>query len=170
MFVPINRSLFMIFPRPLFVALALALVSTHFPALAAAPAPPTTPAPARADWRVLGEFESRGLRYLYVLVPKPENRAQLVALAEAIHQAEPDAWLWLSDSDEKIAEIIAANQAGDTAKLLPLQPWLQQHIVANSVLLLNPDRSRSWVLYEGATRETQIATLPCLDGKGRCKP
>jgi len=158
-------------PRPLFVALALALVSTHFPALAAAPAPPVTaPAPARADWRVLGEFESRGLRYLYVLVPKPENRAQFVALAEAIHQAEPDAWLWLSDSDEKIAEIIAANQAGDTAKLLPLQPWLQQHIVANSVLLLNPDRSRSWVLYEGATRETQIATLRCLGGRGRAKP
>ena len=156
-------------PRPLFVALVLALVSTHFPALAAAPAPPVTiPAPARADWRVLGEFESRGLRYLYVLVPKPENRAQLVALAEAIHQAEPDAWLWLSDSDEKIAEIIAANQAGDTAKLLPLQPWLQQHIVANSVLLLNPDRSRSWALYAGAARGEQIATLPCINGKGQC--
>ena len=69
MFVPINWRLSMIFPRPLFVALALALVSTHLPALAAAPAPPApapAPAPARADWRVLGEFESRGLRYLYV--------------------------------------------------------------------------------------------------------
>ena len=152
--------------RPLLAALALALACTQPPALAAESAPVTAP----ARWHAVGEIESRGLRYLYVLVPKPENRAQLIALAETIHQAEPDAWLWLTDSDEKIAESVAANQAGDPAKLLPLQPWLQQHIVANSVLLLNPDRSRSWVLYEGATRETQIATLPCLDGKGRCKP
>ena len=146
--------------RPLLAALALALACTQQPVLAAETAP--------ARWRAVGELESRGLRYLYILVPKPENRAQLIALAEAIHQAKPDAWLWLTDSDEKIAEIVAANQAGDTARLLPLQTWLEQHTVANSVLLLNPDRSRSWALYEGAARAVQIATLPCIDGKGLC--
>ena len=150
--------------RPLLAALALALAYTQPPALAAESAPVTAP----ARWHAVGEIESRGLRYLYVLVPKPENRAQLIALAETIHQAEPDAWLWLTDSDEKIAEIVAANQAGDPAKLLPLQPWLEQHIVANSALLLNPDRSRSWALYAGAARGEQIATLPCINGKGQC--
>ena len=146
---------------------ALALVSAPISADAESAAKEST-TQENTVWRIVGEFEARGIRYLYVLVPKPQDDDALIALAEDIHQSEPDAWLWLGDSDEHIAAAVAANQSGDMSQLP--QEWLTQHTVGNSVLMLNPDRSRTWVLNAGSTRDNPVATLPCIDGKGLCKP
>ena len=141
------------------------------PASATAPAAASAPAAGSAaaaapQWRIVGEVNSR-FRYLYVLVPAGSGDAELVTLAQDIPRSEPDAWLWLVDSDEKVADGVKAGQTGDMSAFP--KEWMERHIVANSVLVLHPDGRHVWTLYGGSGREREIATLPCIDGKGSCR-
>ena len=138
---------------------------------ASAPAAASMPAAGSASavapqWQIVGEVNSR-FRYLYVLVPAGSGDAELVTLAQDIHRSEPDAWLWLVDSDEKVADGVKAGQTGDMSAFP--KEWMAQHIVANSVLMLHPDGRHVWTLYGGSGRDREIATLPCIDGKGSCR-
>ena len=71
------------------------------------------------------------------------------------------------DSDEKVADGVKAGQTGDMSAFP--KEWMERHIVANSVLVLHPDGRHVWTLYGGSGREREIATLPCIDGKGSCR-
>lgn len=132
-------------------------------ASANASAPAATNAP---QWQIVGEVNSR-FRYLYVLVPAGSSDAELVTLAQDIHLSEPDAWLWLVDSSEKVPEGVKAGETGDISAFP--KEWMEQHIVANSVLMRQPDGRHVWTLYGGSGRNREIATLPCIDGKGSCR-
>ena len=48
---------------------------------------------APSQWHIIGETENRGLRYLYIEMPRPKNRTGFIAQVGEIHAAEPDAWL-----------------------------------------------------------------------------
>ena len=102
-----------------------------------------------------------------MLVPSASSDAALVALTQEIHRSEPDAWLWLVDSDEKVSDGVKAGQTGDMSAFP--KEWMAQHIVANSVLMRQPDGRHVRTLYGGSGRERKIATLPCIDGKGSCR-
>ena len=141
--------------------------SAPTPAIASAPAAVASSAATTApSWQIVGEVNSR-FRYLYVLVPAGSSEAELITLAQDIHRSEPDAWLWLVDSSEKIPESVKAGQTGDMSAFP--KEWMAQHIVANSVLMRQPDGRHVWTLYGGSGRNHEIATLPCIDGKGSCR-
>lgn len=124
------------------------------------------------EGRKLGQFVTRhGFRRLYVLLPAGLDDAGIIALAQQWHQREPDAWLWLLDDDSqfpKLLETLPKTEQGELADF-PAE-WIKQHAVANLALVLYPDRSRRWVLYRGAWKNEEMAELPCIDGKGQCKP
>lgn len=130
--------------------------------VAAAPAP---------SFGVLGEFtNARGFRNLYVRVPAGLDDAALIAVAEAVHRQQPDAWLFLFDDDAEIGALLAALpqiEQGQGSGSFP-RDWYRQHLVATSVLMLQPDGKRPWVLYRG-DRQQELATLPCIDGAGHCR-
>ncbi|MDO4724755.1 MAG: hypothetical protein Q4A97_08345 [Comamonadaceae bacterium] len=138
--------------------------------------PPQAEAPARqqdlAEGQRLGQFVNRhGFRHLYVQVPAGLDDARIIALAQHWHQREPDAWLWLLDDDSQFEQLLGSLpkiEQGDLSGF-PAQ-WFKQHAVANLVLMLHPDRSRRWTLYRGAQRNNSMAELPCIQGKGGCKP
>ena len=137
------------------------------PAIASAPAAAASSAATTApSWQIVGEVNSR-FRYLYVLVPAGSSEAELITLAQDIHRSEPDAWLWLVDSSEKVPEGVKAGETGDMSAFP--KEWMAQHIVANSVLMRQPDGRHVWTLYGGSGRNHEIATLPCIDGKGSCR-
>lgn len=120
-------------------------------------------------WKTVGEFRApNGFRYLYVVIPRPGNREGLVAAARAIHEKEPDAWLFLLDDEEKVPEILAANRSGDT-RAFPAK-WMARHLLGSTAVLTNTsDGRRPWVVYEGQSRSEPVAELPCIDGGGMCK-
>ncbi|PAT38392.1 hypothetical protein CK625_02585 [Vandammella animalimorsus] len=125
-----------------------------------------------AEGKRLGQFVNRyGFRHLYVRVPVGLDDARIIALAQQWHQREPDAWLWLLDDDSQFQQLLGSLpkiEQGDLGDF-PAQ-WFKQHAVANLVLMLHPDRSRRWALYRGAQRSDSMAELPCIQGKGGCKP
>ena len=145
--------------KPLLAA-ALALSLTTFAA-----EPPATQ--AVTAWKNAGETTVRGMRYLYIVMPRPQNRIQYIAAAEKIHAAEPDAWFFFFDDGEKIDEILAVNQSGDLSRFPAA--WMKAHLIGSTSLQLDPKtRSKQWVLHEGEARSDYIATLPCIEGKGGC--
>ena len=125
-----------------------------------------------AEGQRLGQFVNRyGFRHLYVRVPAGLDDARIIALAQQWHKREPDAWLWLLDDDSQFQQLLDSLpkiEQGDLGDF-PAQ-WFKQHAVANLVLMLHPDRSRRWALYRGAHRSDSMAELPCIQGKGGCKP
>lgn len=147
--------------------------SSNTPAASAEAAPAQTP----QDWRIAGEFTNRhGFRYVYAIIPAGLSTPELIDRARAIHQQQPDAWLWLLDSDAEIDALLAALPAIEQTPPDALpdmskfpKAYLEQHTRAQSVLVMHPDRRRTWVLYQGNGRDVELATLPCIDGKGRCR-
>ena len=122
---------------------------------------------APPQWHIIGESEQRGLRYLYIEMPRPKNRTGFIAQVREIHAAEPDAWLIILDDDEKIAEVLAANSSGDMSRFPAA--WMKEHLLGTTALMLDPKTgTRQWVLHEGAARSDSIATLACIEGKGGC--
>ena len=122
---------------------------------------------APSQWHIIGETENRGLRYLYIEMPRPKNRTGFIAQVGEIHAAEPDAWLIILDDDEKIAEVLAANSSGDMSRFPTA--WMKEHLLGTTALMLDPKTgARQWVLHEGAARSDSIATLACIEGKGGC--
>lgn len=129
------------------------------------------------DWRIAGEYVNRrGFRNVYAIIPPGLSQEELVARAEAIHQQEPDAWLWLLDSDAELGKVLAALPAIEQTPPDELpdmsqfpSAYLDKHVRANSALVLHPDGRRTWVLYAGQGRSEELATLPCIDGKGQCR-
>ena len=122
---------------------------------------------APSQWHIIGETENRGLRYLYIEMPRPKNRTGFIAQVGEIHAAEPDAWLIILDDDEKIAEVLADNSSGDMSRFPAA--WMKEHLLGTTALMLDPKTgARQWVLHEGAARSDSIATLACIEGKGGC--
>lgn len=129
------------------------------------------------DWRIAGEYVNRrGFRNVYAIIPPGLSQEELVARAEAIHQQEPDAWLWLLDSDAELDKVLAALPAIEQTPADELpdmsqlpSAYLAKHVRANSALVMHPDGRRTWVLYAGQGRSEELATLPCIDGKGQCR-
>ncbi|WP_143325892.1 hypothetical protein [Vandammella animalimorsus] len=159
----------------LLAALPVAAQPASAQAAAQATPPQAEAAAARqdlAEGRRLGEFVNRyGFRHLYVRVPAGLDDARIIALAQQWHQREPDAWLWLLDDDSQFQQLLDSLpkiEQGDLGDF-PAQ-WFKQHAVANLVLMLHADRSRRWALYRGAHRSDSMAELPCIQGKGGCKP
>ena len=75
------------------------------------------------------------------------------------------------DDGQEIEAVLEANRSGDMSRF-PVK-WIEQHMQANSSLVLYPeDRSRRWILLPKASRnpDDKIAELPCIDGKGMCRP
>lgn len=133
---------------------------------------PSANATVEAEGRKLGEFTTRqGFRRVYVLVPEGLSQEQIIAVAKAWHQREQDGWLWLIDDDSKfdlLLETLPQTEQGNLDNF-PAE-WIKNHAVANSSLVLFPDRTRRWLLMPGASRDATapIAELPCINGKGQC--
>lgn len=114
----------------------------------------------------IGEFtDRRGFRRKYYVVPANLSDAQLTELGRQLHATEKNAWLWLLDSDEQAAQMMATvekTQTGDMAGY-PGQ-WVEQHTAAHSGLAIMPKgKGRQWLLYKGPYSSHQLSVLPCLD-------
>ena len=116
--------------------------------------------------KAIGEFtDQRGFRRKYYVVPAGLSDAQLTALARQLHASEKNAWLWLLDSDEQAAQMMATvekTQTGDMAGYPG--KWVEQHTAAHSGLATMPKgKGRQWLLYKGPYSGQQLGVLPCLD-------
>ncbi|MDO4878801.1 MAG: hypothetical protein Q3966_05845 [Neisseria sp.] len=138
------------------------------PSASAQPAASSASVSAPTAWEAAGEFRApNGFRYLYVVIPRPESREGLVAAARAIHEREPDAWLFLLDDGEKVPQALSANRSGDMSAF-PAE-WMGRHLLGSTAVAAMPDGRRQWVVYEGQSRGEPIAELPCIGGGGACR-
>lgn len=124
--------------------------------------------------RTLGTFTNRRqFRQLYLLVPKGLSEAQLAALAQSVHSKEKDAHLWLLDDDSEFAKALEALPRIEKGEphTFPSE-WFDKHVVARTTLVIFPGGGREWILLRGDSYDVQdhLATLPCYDGAGGCKP
>lgn len=133
--------------------------------------PSQPPSNASAAARPIGEFTDRhGFRRKYYVVPAGLSDAQLTELAQRLHAAEKNAWLWLLDSDEKARQMMEAaprTQDGDL-KDYPGQ-WVEKHTAAHSGLEILPHgKGRRWALFKGPYSGQLLTALPCLDKASQC--
>lgn len=147
-------------------------------------APKDTPAgdsQKSAIWQLVAkEKNTKGIDNYnaYIVIPKGLTATEIVALVHEIHQAHPDAQLWIYDEDQpqmiaeyaKLQAITSGSQAVDLERAKELAAWHGEHQVAMMLLTLYPDGTRRWVLDEGAKAEVELEEfLPCIDGQGGCK-
>jgi hypothetical protein len=96
--------------------------------------------------RRLDSYTLRGLKFSYYLIPAGLSRDELIATAQELHDADPDAQLLLVDDDSQVQEYItyvkAVSQGNEEAKLP--KEWADKHIVANLQKLVGG----KWMLYE----------------------
>jgi hypothetical protein len=98
-------------------------------------------------FRRLETYSVRGFKFSYYLIPKGLDRAELIATAQEIRSAEPDAQLVLVDDDTQLPEYVAyareISLGNSGAK--PPKEWANRHIIANVQKYL----SGKWMLCEG---------------------
>jgi len=96
--------------------------------------------------RRLDTYTLRGFKFAYYLIPEGLSREELIATAQELHDAEPDAQLVLVDDDSQVQEYITyakeVSQGNAEAKLP--KEWADKHIVANLQKLVGG----KWMLYE----------------------
>jgi hypothetical protein len=96
--------------------------------------------------RRLDSYTLRGFKFSYYLIPAGLSREELIATAQELHDAEPDAQLVLVDDDSQVQDYITyakeVSQGNEDAKLP--KEWADKHIVANLQKLV----SGKWMLYE----------------------
>ncbi len=94
----------------------------------------------------LDSYTLRGLKFSYYLIPAGLSREELIATAQELHDAEPDAQLLLVDDESQVQEYITysneVSQGNEEAKLP--KEWADKHIVANVQKLIGG----KWMLYE----------------------
>lgn len=96
--------------------------------------------------RKLDTYTIRGFTFSYYLIPTGLSREELIATAQELHDAEPEAQLLLVDDDSQVQDYITyvkeISRGNEEAKLP--KEWADKHIVANLQKLM----SGKWMLYE----------------------
>ena len=103
---------------------------------------------------------AQGFERQYYLIPQGMSRAEFVELAEAVHEFNPETWLWFLDDDAQVPALLKALPRlakGDDAGF-PLA-WVAAHTVGHSVVEVDGE-SRTWVLYEGAETANRLVSRP----------
>jgi hypothetical protein len=89
--------------------------------------------------RRLDSYTIKGFKFSYYLIPAGLSRDDLIATAQELHDADPDAQLILVDDDSQVQEYITyakgLSQGNDEAK--PPTEWADKHIVANLQKLMS---------------------------------
>jgi hypothetical protein len=96
--------------------------------------------------RRLDGYTVRGFKFSYYLIPSQLGHEELIAVAQEIHDQEPDTQLILVDDDSQVAEYIAYAKEiskGNRDAKMPKE-WAQDHIVGNVQKYL----SGKWMLCE----------------------
>jgi hypothetical protein len=81
----------------------------------------------------LDSYTLKGVRFGYFKIDSDLSKEQLIAVAQQIHEQEPDSQLILIDSPSELAQYIRyakAISAGDNTEPLPAT-WADKHIIAN---------------------------------------
>lgn len=107
----------------------------------------------------IGHFTTRqGFDREYYLIPAGMSRAKFVELAEAVHEFNPEAWLWFMDDDSQMPALLKSlpqTEKGDVSEF-PSE-WVAAHTVGHSVMTIGGG-PRMWVLYQGADSGTELAS------------
>ena len=102
-------------------------------------------------------YTIKGIKFAYYKIPAELPRDRLIAVAQQLHDSEPDTQLILADDISQLAEYIAYVKAvsgpGDVTIAMPAD-WAEKHIVANVQNYMNG----RFVLCEG-TGYMEIADL-----------
>lgn len=148
------------------ILLAWILVSVAGAMVSALPAV-AQPQASAGDVRAIGDFtDGYGFQRRYFVVPAGLEARKLIGIAETLHRESPQAYLWLLDSDEKAAQMMAAMPAalkGETDGY-PAD-WVAEHTAAHLELQLVPKGGRRWALIKGPLTSGEVLNVwPCDSG------
>jgi hypothetical protein len=89
--------------------------------------------------RRLDTYKVKGFTFSYYLIPAGLSREQLIATAQELHDAEPDAQLILVDDDSQVQDYItyAKELSGGNDEAKAPKEWADKHIVANLQKLMS---------------------------------
>lgn len=89
--------------------------------------------------RKLDTYTVKGFTFSYYLIPAGLSREELIATAQELHDAEPEAQLILVDDDSQVQDYITfakeLSRGNDEAKAP--KEWADKHIVANLQKLMS---------------------------------
>lgn len=100
-----------------------------------------------AEPKRIDGYKLRGLEFAYYKIPADLNREELIAMAQKLHEEEPNAQLILVDDESQVQDYIAyakAVSSGNYEAKLPKE-WADKHIVANLQKMV----SGKFILCEG---------------------
>ncbi|ALG84929.1 hypothetical protein [Gordonia phthalatica] len=109
----------------------------------------------------IGSFTTaQGFERQYYLIPKGMSGAKFIELAEAVHEFNPETWLWFMDDDSEMPALLASLPKTEKGDLEGFpREWVARHTVGHSVLEIGGG-PRTWVLYEGAENVNRLASRP----------